>query len=182
MGQLEEYEQYLEDMERARYQDREKLRAAIIEENRLTYEAHQKAWKKTQRVAYKQSVAQMQDAMFEAAELNLQSEEFLIATGQRTQTQVTKYAASGAMVKGSALARMDMTRSLGAEGARRLARRASLRLDRGRLEARTTRRVFEPMGYRVRSPGLLEARERRPVHEMAGRCALCDRRPGRQFR
>ena len=146
MGLADEYEAYLKKVEQAAHQDREKLRAAIIKRNAVTFGIHQAAWQKTQAGAYRQSLVQLSDARFQSQELDIQSQEFLIASGQRTQTQVTRYAASGAMVAGSAMSRLDMTRSLGAEGARRLMARSKLAMERGERAAQATLdSAIEPM-------------------------------------
>ena len=139
-------EQYWLERDRLAYNRRERERQIIQEQNDYTYAAHQEAWHETQAQAYRTSVAILQDADFQSQELSIQSQEFLIESGQRTQTQVTRYAASGALVQGSAMARLDMTRSLGAEGAQRLQERADIALMRGRLESQAALSgAVEPM-------------------------------------
>ena len=146
MATAAEYEAYLKKIEQLMHEDREKLRAKIIERNAVTLAIHQEAWQKTQAGAYRQSLVQLSDARFESQELDLQSQEFLIESGQRAQTQVARYAASGAMVAGSAMSRLDMTRSLGAEGARRLMARSELAMERGERAAQATLdAAIEPM-------------------------------------
>ena len=136
---LAKLEKFYLDKDRAAYQDRERQREAIAIHNAETLRIHKEAWHQTQAQAFRTSVAQLQDADRQAQEFGIQSQEFLIESGQRTQSQVTRYSASGAMVAGSAMARMDMTRSLGAEGAQRLQERADIALMRGTLAARATR-------------------------------------------
>ena len=142
----EDYKDYMLELERLEYRTREESIARVAADNAAALAIHKTAWHDTQAQAYRTSVAQLQDSRVMAEEFQLQSQDFLIASGQRTQSQVAAYAASGAMVTGSAMERMDVTRERGAEGAARLRERADITTMRGELQARMTRQgVVEPM-------------------------------------
>ena len=146
MSVSEDYKDYQLELERLEYRTREESIARVAKDNAAALAIHKTDWHHTLTQAYRTSVAQLQDSRVMAEEFQLQSQDFLIASGQRTQSQVAAYAASGAMVTGSAMERMDVTRERGAEGAARLRERADITTMRGELQARMTRQgVVEPM-------------------------------------
>ena len=138
MSVSEDYKDYQLELERLEYRTREESIARVAKDNAAALAIHKTDWHHTLTQAYRTSVAQLQDSRAMAEEFQLQSQEFLIASGQRTQSQVAAYAASGAMVTGSAMERMDVTRERGVEGADRLRERADITTMRGELQARTT--------------------------------------------
>ena len=134
-------EQFLLDVQRAEYQTYVDQKAVVESHNRASYVEHSRAFGQTQAVAYRTSVAHLEDARKQARELSLLSQDFEIAAGQRAQTQVTRLAKSGVLITGSAEERLEMTYKRGAEGAARLEGQANVAKMRGEHLAESTRRA-----------------------------------------
>ena len=134
-------EQFLLDVQRSEYQTYVDQKAVVESHNRASYVEHSRAFGQTQAVAYRTSVAHLEDARKQARELSLLSQDFEIAAGQRAQTQVTRLAQSGVLITGSAEERLEMTYKRGAEGAARLEGQANVAKMRGEHLAEATRRA-----------------------------------------
>lgn len=131
---------------------------AIIDKNNKFRKAEQtRVFQAKQAVAYRTSVVQRMDAEAKANELELMAQDFLNSTGAKLGQQVVAYSRSGALMAGSALARTKQTQDEGAKGAARLRLASQHALERGKMQALTTRHgvhkpAFIPIPDAIRDP------------------------------
>ena len=130
----------------------EREMASWKDTTRLKTEAHAEFYGARKGQAERVAIAQIADSMQKRGELKAQAQEYAFGTTEIEATQVAGgrgirgYATHGVLVSsGTALARLEATRSRGAEGVRRLEAKADFVEKRGELAAAMTREsVIEP--------------------------------------
>lgn len=147
------------DMERLSEErfKREKAQIDKLNADREVQQSHLLGARKG--VAYRTAVAQLADAKREAMHYRQLSQDFLHKVGAQKALQAVEYAASGALLKGSALVRLRETQQRGDIGAARLRKAANIALRRGSMQAEVTKssviaQKFVPIPDPVKQPNV----------------------------
>ena len=134
---------------------REKVQIDKVNADREEQQAHTLGAMKG--VAYRTAVAQLAASKREAQHFRLLSQDFLHQVGAKKALQSVEYAASGVVLKGSALVRLRETQQRGDVGAERLRKAANIALRRGSQRAEVTKagviaQKFVPLPDPIKQP------------------------------